>query len=38
MLNSFEANKKRKRVELKIEQKWEIIEYRNNMLNLARFK
>ena len=28
ILNAFKENNKRKRVELKVEQKWEIIEYR----------
>jgi predicted nucleotidyltransferase len=35
LLNAFKENK-RKRVELKVEQKWEIIEYRKKFLNLSQ--
>ena len=38
MLNAFEANKKRKRIELKIEQKWEIIEYRKKYPKLSQIQ
>ena len=36
LLNAIEANKKRKRIELKIEQKWEIIEYRKKYPKLSQ--
>ena len=36
LLNAFEASKKRKRVELKVEQKWEIIEYRKKFPKLSQ--
>jgi hypothetical protein len=35
LLNAFKENK-RKRVELKVEQKWEIIEYRKKFPNLSQ--
>jgi hypothetical protein len=34
ILDAFKENNKRKRVELKVEQKWEIIEYRKKFPNL----
>ena len=36
LLKAIEANKKRKRVELRIEQKWEIIEYRKIFPKLSQ--
>lgn len=36
ILNAFKENNKRKRVELKVEQKWEIIEYRKKFPNLSQ--
>ena len=36
ILDAFKENNKRKRVELKVEQKWEIIEYRKKFPNLSQ--